>query len=236
MVEGVRAIRQVLDQGWPLESVLLSTARAQARPDLVRDARTAGAEVYGAVPALYDRIAGYHVHRGALALARRPAPRSVRSLAGRPGTLLVLEGVNDHENLGALFRNAAAFGVAGMVLDPRTADPLYRRAVRVSLGHVLRVPFARAVEWPEDLALLRTSDYRLLALHPAGERTLDEVVAAGAQAATRWAVVVGAEGPGLSAAALGAADVTVRIPLAPGVDSLNVATAAAVALSRLSAL
>lgn len=251
VVEGARAIRHLLDGGWAVESLLLSTARARARPDLVDDASAAGATVYCAAQEVFDRITGFHAHRGALALARRPPARTVGEVTEGKRLALVVEGVNDHENLGALFRTAAAFGVGAVILDPLTADPLYRRSVRVSVGHVLRVPFARASSWPGDLEALRSAGWRVVALTPAGERTLDELVAggeavagasggaggeaaAGASVRARWAVMVGAEDLGVSAPALRASDVTVRIPMAPGVDSLNVATAAAVALSRLA--
>ena len=232
VVEGVRAIRQLLDDGWPLESLMLSTARCEGRPDLVRDALAAGVPVYRAGQELFDRISGYHAHRGALALARRRSPRSVRSVAEGTRLLLVVEGVNDHENLGSLFRNAAAFGAGGVILDPSTADPLYRRSVRVSIGHVLRVPFARAGAWPGALAELRSRGFRVAALTPGGDVALPDLP--DLPAAGRWAVMVGAEGSGLSPGALAEADVAVRIPMAAGVDSLNVATAAAVALYQVA--
>ena len=142
--------------------------------------------------------------------------------------LAVLEGINDHENLGALFRNAAALGVDAVLLGPGCADPLYRRSVRVSMGHVLRVPFAPLSRWPGDLRVLQAAGFRIVALTPAA----DAVPLAQAGVATgRVAWLLGAEGPGLSAAALGAADLVVRIPMVPEVDSLNVATAAAIAFA-----
>jgi tRNA G18 (ribose-2'-O)-methylase SpoU len=234
VIEGTRAIRQLLDQGWPLQSVLLSTARAVGRPDIVRDAGQIGAEVFVADQELFDRIAGYHAHRGALALARRPPARSVASVVGPARLVLAVEGVNDHENVGALFRNAAAFGVEAVVLDPSTAEPLYRRSIRVSVGHVLRVPFGRAELWPVELTDLRRLGFRIVALSPAGELNVAEL--RGRARTGRWIVLVGAEGEGLSRPALAGADLTVRIPMAPGVDSLNVATAAALALHHLSGL
>jgi tRNA G18 (ribose-2'-O)-methylase SpoU len=142
----------------------------------------------------------------------------------------VLEGVNDHENVGSLFRNAAAFGVDGVVLDPTAADPLYRRATRVSLGHVLRVPFARAAAWPAALRTLREGGWTVVALSPSAEEPLADLVA---QPPSRVALLVGAEGEGLTWQALAQVDRTVRIPMAPGVDSVNVATAAAIALAAL---
>jgi tRNA G18 (ribose-2'-O)-methylase SpoU len=142
----------------------------------------------------------------------------------------VLEGLNDHENLGSLFRNAAALGADGALLSPTCADPLYRRAVRVSLGHVLRVPFARVGGWPADLGLLRERGWQVVALTPRAEAEPVTVLEA---LDGPVALMVGAEGRGLSGEALAAADRWVRIPMAPGVDSVNVATAAAIALHRL---
>ena len=143
-------------------------------------------------------------------------------------TVAVLEGVNDHENLGSIFRNAAGLGVDAVVFGSGCADPLYRRAVRVSMGHALLVPYARASNWPADLAMLKESGFRLLAMTPHGEAcTLPEAMAAARD--ERIAVLVGAEGPGLTAATLRLSDVRVRIPMSRGTDSLNVATAAALA-------
>jgi len=146
-------------------------------------------------------------------------------------TVVVLEGVNDHENIGAIFRNAAAFGVDAVILDPTTADPLYRRATRVSLGHVLRVPFARVERWPDALGELRELGFTTLALTPS--RDADPLGAVVAGPPARLALVLGAEGPGLTTSALASVDRRVRIPMAEGVDSVNVATAAAIALSAI---
>jgi tRNA G18 (ribose-2'-O)-methylase SpoU len=173
---------------------------------------------------------GFAVHRGVVGLGRRPPPEEPAALLAAGGPIVVAEGIGDHENLGGLFRNAAAFGVGAVLLDPSCADPLYRRSVRVSLGHVLRVPFARFSAWPAGLARLRSEGYEVVALTPgAGE----DVAVLDTSPRHRTALLVGAEGPGLSVAALAAADRRVRIPLAAGVDSLNLATAAAIALHRL---
>jgi tRNA G18 (ribose-2'-O)-methylase SpoU len=174
-------------------------------------------------------VVGFRVTRGVLASADRPPAVSSAALLTASERVAVLEGLNDFENLGALFRNAAAFGVDAVLLDRRCADPLYRRSVRVSMGHVLHVPFAVLDDpWPAALQALR--DFTLLALTPDPSATpLREVAVP-----RRWAVLLGAEGPGLSAAALSAADLRVRIPMAAGVDSLNVATAAAVAFAHLT--
>ncbi len=152
--------------------------------------------------------------------------------------MAVLEGVGDHENLGAVFRNAAALGVDAVLLAPGCADPLYRRSVRVSMGTVLQVPFAPLPWLDEGIFLLRQAGFRIVALTPAGELTLREVAlgesASGESApGAGVAIMVGSEGPGLTQDALRAADVRVRIPMAGGVDSLNVATAAAIAFAAL---
>ena len=174
---------------------------------------------------------GFRVTRGVLACADRLPPADAMTLVATARRVVVLEQHNDFENLGALFRNAAAFGVDAVLLDPRTADPLYRRSVRVSMGHVLRVPFARLPEpWPASLKPLQDRGFQVLAMTPrSSARSLRSV-----PETPRWAVLVGAEGGGLSEAALAVADERVRIPMAPGVDSLNVATAAAVVFAHLT--
>ncbi|MHB8342318.1 MAG: TrmH family RNA methyltransferase, partial [Mycobacteriales bacterium] len=141
--------------------------------------------------------------------------------------VLVLEAMNNPTNVGGVFRSAAALGMDAVLLDPFCYDPLYRRAVRVSMGAVLAVPYARVTPWPQGLDRLRAAGFRLWALCPAPTgRPLPEL---GVAAADRVALLLGAEGPGLSAAALAASDEQVRIPMAPGADSLNAAAAAAVA-------
>ena len=232
MVEGARAISYVLKQGWPLESVLLTPSRYAALPDLVSEARSSGAAVYVATKEVFDHVAGVNVHRGALSLARRPEPKTVAEVCAGAWRVLAIESVSDHENIGSLFRNAAAFGAGAVILDPTCADPLYRRAVRVSLGHVLRVPFARARTWPEEVSSLKEQGFLVVALTPSGDVTVDRLSADMGNVV----LMVGAEGDGLSRAAMAAADVRVRIPVAPAVDSVNVATAAAIALHRLSGL
>lgn len=231
VVEGERALRTVLETGWGIESVLVLDAKLARLEDPLS---ASGAAVYVAGREIISAVAGFDVHRGVLAIARRPAPAEAMSLAAGATLALVVEGVNDHENLGSLFRNAAAFGVGAVLLDPSTCDPLYRRSVRVSLGHVLRVPFARLEPWPAALADLAHSGFAIVALTPQGDTALGDAAGLLAGTPRRIALMVGAEGDGISGAALEAASMRVRIPMAEGVDSLNVATAAAVALSRLA--
>src|SRR5690606_11351697 len=140
-------------------------------------------------------------------------------------TVAVLEGVNDHENLGSMFRNAAGLGADAVLFGDRVADPLYRRAVRVSMGHVLRVPFATLPTWPGGLELLRERGFQVIALTPDPAA----VNLATAMTGEKVALLLGAEGPGLTEEAMRATDVRARIPMSPGTDSLNVATAAAMA-------
>ncbi len=177
-------------------------------------------------------VVGHALHRGGVGLAERGPALDPAALiadaraAARP--LLVLENVADPENVGALFRNAAAFGAGGVLLGAGGGDPLYRKAVRASMGAVLEVPFARLQRWPEDLEKVRAAGYRCVALAPRAPLALDAL-----DSGPPTALLVGSEGEGLSPPALEAADAAVRIPIAPGVDSLNVATAAAVALHHL---
>ncbi len=244
IIEGRLAIEALLRSVYEVRAVLVTPrARRQLHDTLVEAFRDTPPDVRPPVYVASDDVlrttVGFDLHRGALASAVRPAD-DVREPASvlRPGAgrLLVCEGVNDHENLGSLFRNAAAFGVDAVLLDPTTADPLYRRSVRVSLGHVLRVPYAR-VAWPAALDALRASGWRTVALTPGATRSVDDLAAdleGAGDDDRRVALLVGAEGPGLSADALAAATDRVRIPMAWGVDSLNVATAAAVALHVLA--
>lgn len=169
---------------------------------------------------------GFHLNRGVLAAAHRPAPLSLDDLIGSGArTLVVLEGVNDHENIGSIFRNAAGLGVDGVVFGAGCADPLYRRSVRVSMGHALLVPFAVCEDWPGDLDRCANAGFTLVALTPgAGAVPLAQAVDA-----ERVAFLVGAEGPGLAEETMRRCGVRARIPMSRGTDSLNVATAAAVA-------
>ncbi|HZE49045.1 MAG TPA: RNA methyltransferase [Jatrophihabitantaceae bacterium] len=179
---------------------------------------------------LLSDVVGFRVTRGVLASADRGVPPSPFALLTNTHRLAVLERLNDFENLGALFRNAAAFGVDAVLLDPQCADPLYRRSVRVSMGHLLRVPFAVVDDWPGGLKSLRDNGFTLLAMTPRA----DAVPLRSVPSPNKWAVLLGAEGPGLSAEAMAGADALVRIPMAGGVDSLNVATAAAIAFAQLA--
>lgn len=222
IVEGIVALDTAVRTSWPIRKVLVAEGRLDRVRPLVADLDTT---VYVTSNPVVRELVGFPFHRGVFAVGeRRPLP-SVTEIAADASTVLVVEGVTDHENVGSLFRNAAAFGVEAVLVDPATADPLYRRSVRVSLGHVLRVPWTQ-VSVPDGLAELRRLGFTTVALTPAG----DEIVGPTADG-ERLAWLVGAEGTGLTDATLGAADRRVRIPMADDVDSLNVATSAAVALA-----
>jgi tRNA G18 (ribose-2'-O)-methylase SpoU len=215
VVEGLLAVEQLAASDLAVRSVLVTPARLDRLPAGL-DAPVLVAELD-----VLRATVGFDLHRGVVAAADRPAPRAPAAVLDGATRVLVAERVNDLENLGSLFRAARAFGCEAVLLDPQTADPLARRPVRVSMGHVLRVPFARVAPWPGGLDVVRAAGLEVVALTPGGGPL---------RLPRRAALLVGAEGPGLSPAALAAADRRVRIDMAPGVDSVNVATAAAIAL------
>jgi tRNA G18 (ribose-2'-O)-methylase SpoU len=233
VVEGRLALEAVLASHYPLRSVLALRERLQVLRELDLPV---GVPIYVVDEDVMAGVTGFDVHRGLLGIAGRLPEVAPRDLLAHMTShlLLVVEAVNDQENLGAIFRNAAAFGAGAVFLDPTCLDPLYRRTVRVSLGHVLRVPFTRLVPWPGSLHLLRDAGFELLALTPAPGAERIEAVSSELQG-SRVALIVGAEGPGLSAEVLAMCR-RARVPMAPGVDSLNVAVATAVALHRFAAL
>jgi tRNA G18 (ribose-2'-O)-methylase SpoU len=225
IAEGVLVVQRMLASRFTPHALLGTDRRLVELKD---DLAGAGTPFYRASADVMARVVGFHLNRGVLAAARRVPEPSVAQVVDGARTVAVLEGVNDHENLGSIFRNAAGLGVDAVVFGSGCADPLYRRAVRVSMGQALLVPYARATNWPTDLVLLKESGFRLLAMTPRSEAcALPEAMAAARD--QRIAVIVGAEGPGLTAATLRLSDVRVRIPMSRGTDSINVATAAAVA-------
>jgi tRNA G18 (ribose-2'-O)-methylase SpoU len=225
IAEGVLVVRRMLASRFrPL--ALLGTGRRLAELDA--DLAGSHAPYYRVSADVMARVVGFHLNRGVLAAARRVPEPSVVQVVGNARTVVVLEGVNDHENLGAIFRNAAGLDVDAVVFGSGCADPLYRRAVRVSMGHALLVPYARATEWPANLDTLREEGFRPLAMTPSGD-AMKLPAAMAAVRDERVAVLVGAEGAGLTRAAMRACDLRVRIEMSRGTDSLNVATAAALA-------
>jgi tRNA G18 (ribose-2'-O)-methylase SpoU len=224
VAESPHVIATVVRSGRRIRSVLVTPKQQVALAELLG---AVDAPVYVAAESVLRRVVGFNLHRGAVAAVERWSLEDPASLLRDADRVAVVERVNDHENLGVLFRNAAAFDLDAVVLDAETADPLYRRCVRVSIGHVCTVPWTRY----ETVAGIRATGLTLVALTPSPEAVpLDEV-----SWPARAAIALGAEGPGLSDATLAAADLRVRIPTRADVDSLNVATAAAIAFyaSRL---
>jgi tRNA G18 (ribose-2'-O)-methylase SpoU len=189
-------------------------------------------DVYVVPAEVAERLTGYAVHRGVLAAMQRPVLRPVAEVVAGARLVMVLEDIVDHTNVGAAFRSAAALGADAVLVTPRCADPLYRRSVRVSMGTVFQVPWTRLPEWDAAGPLLRDAGLHVAALALAeGAVPLDDFAAT---APERVALLMGAEGDGLSHRALDAADTVVTIPMAGGVDSLNVAAASAVAVWALA--
>jgi tRNA G18 (ribose-2'-O)-methylase SpoU len=226
IAEGTVVVRRLLSSAYPVRALLGVARRIEEL-----DAELAGIDVPAYVTSadVMAQVVGFHLNRGVLAVADRAAQPPAEEIVARSRVVAVLEGVGDHENLGALFRNAAALGVGGVLLGPGCSDPLYRRSVRVSMGNVLQVPFAPLQPWPDGLETLRANGFRIAALTPRPDSTTLRELGGG-----KVALLLGAEGPGLTPEALATADVAVRIPMAAGVDSLNVATAAAVAFYELA--
>jgi tRNA G18 (ribose-2'-O)-methylase SpoU len=242
IAEGEKVIRRALGAGYRLRSMLVTTERAAGAAEL---ARSVAGPVYVVPPEVARGLTGYRVHRGALAsMHRRPLP-STADVVATARRIVVLEDIVDHTNVGAIFRCVAALGFDGVILAPRCGDPLYRRAVRVSMGAVFSVPYARMDDWREGLAGLRAAGFRLLALTPAADAVPIAAVSVTTGPATtgpaatrpgdgRLALLLGSEGDGLSARWREQADTSVRIPMNRGIDSLNVAAAAAIACYLLA--
>ncbi|MFI6296415.1 TrmH family RNA methyltransferase [Nonomuraea sp. NPDC050790] len=229
LAEGEKVIRRAVAAGYPVRSVLTTERWLEPLADVLGDAL-----VYVVSDAVMSGIAGFQVHRGALASMERRALPEVEEVLAGAARVVVLEDLVDHSNVGAIFRCAAALGVDAVVLSPRCADPLYRRSVKVSMGSVFSIPYARMDNWFDGLARLRELGFRTLALTPDQSAVaLDEV-----KMGERVALLLGSEGDGLSSRWLREADEAVRIPMsaramAAGVDSLNVVAAAAIACHGL---
>jgi tRNA G18 (ribose-2'-O)-methylase SpoU len=225
IAEGVLVVQRMLASRFVARAMLGTDRRLG---ELEADLDGVEAPYYRVDADVMAEVVGFHLNRGVLASAPRPPELSVAQVLDGARTVAVLEGVNDHENLGSIFRNAAGLGVDAVVFGVGCADPLYRRAVRVSMGHALLVPYAWTEAWPKDLELLRDNGFRLLAMTPdPSAHTLAEAMTE--MAGEKVAILVGAEGPGLTEHVMRASDMRVRIPMSRGTDSLNVATAAALA-------
>jgi tRNA G18 (ribose-2'-O)-methylase SpoU len=228
IAEGELVLRRALRAGYALRSVLVDAKRVAEIADLVDGT----APVYTANQDVLERATGFHVHRGVLASFRRRQLPAVADVLAAAQRVVILEDVNNHTNLGAIFRCAAGLGFDAVLLSPSCADPLYRRSVRVSMGEVFAVPYARLAPWPDELAAARAAGFALLALTPAADAVPIQQLPA--RLRRRPALLLGAEGTGLTRAAMDAAEARVVIPMRAGVDSLNVAAAAAVACWELT--
>jgi tRNA G18 (ribose-2'-O)-methylase SpoU len=208
-----------------IESILVTPA---ARLALSARLGAVDAPLLVVSPETMREVTGFNFHRGCLALVKRPLLPAIDSWFEREGVMLALEAVGNPDNVGGLFRTAAALGASGVLVSPTSADPLYRKSIRTSMGAVLQQPWTIAEPWPEALATLRSRGWRVAALTPHPDAiTIDQFAAHGHR---QVVLVVGAEGPGLTDATLDAVDERVRIPIAASVDSLNVIVAAGIAL------
>jgi len=177
-------------------------------------------------------IVGFNLHRGCLALVTRPAERTLEAIIAAATSLLILENLTDADNIGSAFRNAAAFGVSGVLLHA-CCDPLYRKSVRTSMGAVLRIPYARASAWPSDISRMKEAGFTVIALTPRADAESISAVSGGIARSGKVALLAGNETAGLSSEALALADRRVCIPMCGDIDSINVATAIGIALHRL---
>jgi tRNA G18 (ribose-2'-O)-methylase SpoU len=231
IAESSRVLRRALDAGHRPRSFFLAEKWLadlddvfQAYPDV---------PVFVGKAALLEEITGFHLHRGAMAAMQRPAPVPLPELLAGARRVAVLEDIVDHTNVGAIFRSAAALDIDAVLVSPRCGDPLYRRSVRVSMGTVFQVPWARLEAWPRDLHVLKDHGFTVAALELTDDA--QDVDAVAARNPDKLALVLGTEGAGMSAETLAAVDLAVKIPMRNGVDSLNVAAASAVAFWELRA-
>jgi tRNA G18 (ribose-2'-O)-methylase SpoU len=232
VAEGRLVVRRLIeDRRWPIRSLLLSDA-AHASLRGVLDRLTSGTPVYLARTEDFRGITGYHIHRGCLALGERAVLCERSGVAAASRIIIALEGIGNPDNMGGIFRNASALGADRVLLDRTCCDPLYRKAIRTSMGATLRVPFVRPEAWTDALAQLRADGFTIVALTPR-KPAIDLITFAAQTKSERLALLAGSEGAGLSNATEQAADVRVRIDVRPEADSLNVAVAVGIALHVL---
>jgi tRNA G18 (ribose-2'-O)-methylase SpoU len=238
VAEGRLVVRTLLASSpFRTRSVLLTESAFRALADVI-EPRLAGLPVFLVEQGTIEALTGFNIHRGCLAMGERPPRATVDGLLTRLPTarrLVVLERIANADNMGGIFRNAGAFGAGAVVLGPGCCDPLYRKAIRVSMGAALRVPFCHAGDWAADLRSMRAAGFTIAALVPAEDA--DDIArhASTLSPGARLALLAGSEGAGLTPEALAHADARLRIPMAPGVDSLNVAMATGIALHRFFA-
>jgi tRNA G18 (ribose-2'-O)-methylase SpoU len=227
VAEGRLVVGRLVEAAHRVESILVNEASFRALEPTLKNVAP-GVPVYVCATDDFAAITGFHLHRGCLALAERPVTRELSDVIRRSELVLVLEAVTDADNVGSAFRNAAAFG-ASVVLTDGCCDPFYRKAIRTSMGSVLRTPFAWTCDWPADLAAFKTEGFTIVALTPR-HGAVDLSACARRRPGERMAVLVGSEAAGLTAETEARADRCVRIPIRADVDSLNLATAAGIAL------
>lgn len=222
--------RLIASPGYEIESVLVTPTALRALDPTLDDAPL----VYVADQQVVNAITGFNFHRGCLAIARRPPQQLSLATFASVRVVVVLEGIDNPDNVGGIFRSALAFGAGGVILDPRSSDPLYRKALRTSMGAALRLPFARVVDdaWPQSLDEVRGMGFTIAALTPSGEQSIDDFSSNSPN--VRVAFVAGSEGAGLTSEVLARSDVRVRIPIDPRSDSLNVVVAVSIALQRFA--
>jgi tRNA G18 (ribose-2'-O)-methylase SpoU len=232
IAEGAKVIRRAVGAGYRPRSFLLAERWLEGLHDVLT--RWPAAPVYVVTEDLAEQVTGFHVHRGALASLHREQRHSVEELLAQQ-RLVVLEDIVDHTNVGAILRNAAGLGWDGALLSPRAADPLYRRSIKVSMGAVFSLPWARLVDWRNAPDLLSAAGFLTVALSLAPDAIELSELAATITSQSRIAVLLGTEGAGLSTRWSDGAAVRARIPMSAGIDSLNVAAAGAIACYALSA-
>jgi len=223
LAEGEKVVRRAVSAGFDPRSFLMAPRWLDGLADVLD---STDAPCYVASERTTEQVAGFHVHRGALASMQRKSLPTVDEVVADARTIVVLEDVVDHANVGAAFRSCAALGVDAIVLSPRCADPLYRRSIKVSMGAVFSLPFARMGEWYDGVGALSAAGFTTVALTPAEDAVEIEHAVAGVE---KVALFVGSEGTGLTSRWMESADVRAVIPMAAGIDSLNVAAATAVA-------
>ncbi|AUI52465.1 TrmH family RNA methyltransferase [Arthrobacter crystallopoietes] len=225
IAESSKVLRRAIAAGHMPRSFFLAEKWLADLEDVI--SRFPNVPVFVGAPEVLEAITGFHLHRGAMAAMNRPAPLPVAEVLSGARRVAVLEDIVDHTNVGAIFRSAAAMGMDAVLISPRCADPLYRRSIRVSMGTVFQIPWARLEDWPGELALLRQEGFTTAALELTEDAiTLDELES---RDFDKLALVLGTEGAGMLPETLAGVDLKVMIPMRAGVDSLNVAAASAVA-------
>ena len=232
IAEGRLVVRRVIEDGRHRVGAVLVNDAALAQLSATLARLPPDAPVYVCDTAVFVALTGYNIHRGCLALVDRRPPEALETVIAGAATIVVLEDVANADNVGAVFRHAAAFACDAIVLSPACCDPFYRKAIRTSMGAVLRVPFATAAPWPDALEAIRAAGFAIAALTPREPAEPLDVFAR--ERPARVALLAGTEGAGLSPDADARADVRLRIPISDAVDSLNVATAVAIALYGLA--